>query len=163
MTKNKLWSGSNRWLFSFSKHRAKTVPQTASRIWLNWDLSQCFQKKNKTKNKKLDLPWASGDPGDVTLVISAGEAKLVTIEAELWVGKGTIVRKIKQFSGLLGYKLEESGEFAAHLYTKYSRYLFYNVVRILVSKLSQSFSTEYMGTSTYSIISAKKNQNQVTN
>ena len=40
-------------------------------------------KKNKTKNKKLDLPWASGDPGDVTLVISAGEAKLVTIEAEL--------------------------------------------------------------------------------
>ena len=30
------------------------------------------------KNKKLDLPWASGDPGDVTLVISAGEVKLVT-------------------------------------------------------------------------------------
>ena len=66
------------------------------------------------------------------------------------------MRKIKQYLGLLGYKLEESGEFAARLYTKYSRYVFYNVVRILVSKLSQSFSTEYMGTSTYSIISAKK-------
>ena len=39
--------------------------------------------KNRTKNKKLDLPWASGNPGGVTLVISAGEVKLVTIEAEL--------------------------------------------------------------------------------
>jgi len=71
------------------------------------------------------------------------------------------VRKIKQFLELLGYKLKESGDFAARLYTKYSRYLFYNIVRILVSKLSQSCSTEYMGTSTYSIISAKgqvKNQ-----